>query len=360
MKPQYLNTLHQYASEYRFSEFSELLLAREAEMSRDTLKEALLMQVQIKLYASDGTLLDDLNKAEALDDQTPLRFPCLETQWVPDNIDRFISFPAERDAFEAFVACLPRAEKELRRWYGDAGAGMVHQIWSELYYFRGDMDQALFYAKKRYNACKKNRPLAMLAQFELFRSHLAKGEIIKAEQYMLDIVRSAKISPESTEAYNNARAWTNVTTGWSGDNPRYELMSDDDILPLLEDREMEVKNGIGVLSSKEKFFALYAKEHYDNIYGGRRFYMDVYHAIRLFNQKAYAPMMDYFLIAYRFSLNTGLIMPFVEYGKQLIPLLEYIKENESECNKEWLDRIITLSVQYEQCILAYRLEEASA
>ena len=61
----------------------------------------------------------------------------------------------------------------------------------------------------------------------------------------------------------------------------------------------------------------------------------------------------YFLKAHKIAVASGLVMPFVEYGRQIAPLLEHIKR-ESKTYATWAEHILELAYLYEKSLEKYR------
>ncbi|MDL2327950.1 hypothetical protein LJC64_04820, partial [Ruminococcaceae bacterium OttesenSCG-928-A11] len=73
-----LDQLYGHAAGYRFGDFDALL----KDLTPGSAGEALLLRAQIKLYATDPTFMDDLERAAAAG--TEARLPCLGGAWPAD------------------------------------------------------------------------------------------------------------------------------------------------------------------------------------------------------------------------------------------------------------------------------------
>lgn len=343
----HLNSLFHFASEYRFLDFDRRL----AESApKDIPLEAYLMQAQIKLFSCDDTLLGDLEVAGRA--AFSPRYPSLNTLWLSDCPNRFVVFSPQQNALQALVKMLPGAGAMLRRWYGEIGEGMVRQIAGELLYFMGRFDDAVYLAGDRPQA---QTPLdALLTQCTLFRCYLATGYPEKAQQCVLNMVALSKAHPQCMSSYQTFREWANATTGWSGDTPRYHEGPAGDDQPLLEDRLNAIRRGISRMSQYEEPFVDYALSRYKDAYTVRRHYMAIFHALYWYNAGDCAQMKYHFDEAYRISSATGLMMPFAEYGRQILPLLKHVEKSGTNYSKEWLDKLSSLANQYEDGLNAYR------
>jgi hypothetical protein len=347
-----LEALFRNASAYRFLDFEELFADLTPHFSPAELREACLMRAQIKLFAADATLLDDLQKA-GRDGPAP-RFPCLNGQWLPDSPNRFVVFSRTPDALRDFVRILPRVGEALEHWYGETGAVMVRQLHSEILYFSGDFAGALRLAEDLSDGDWVHRADVLLALHVRFRCCLGAGRPEEAERCMLDMIRVGKAHPACLASYLAIRDWANLTTGWSGDTPRFCDAPDGDVLPVLDDRLTAIRRGISRLSPREESFAAYAARGYAASYTMRRFYMDIFHAIYWFQAGERGEAEAHFQRACRVSLDSGLLMPFAEYGGQILPLLRSVAESGTSCSHDWLATVTRLAERYEESLRAYR------
>lgn len=344
--------LFDYACQYRFDDFNRLFSELEAVLPFGDFWEAYLMRAQIKLYIADETALSDL---EAIDHMTgPPLFPCLNNIWRSDTPNRFNVFNKAPGSLKRFWQALPPVEERLRRWHGDIGGAMACQIRCEILYFMGLFDDAIALAKTQRNIKRQNHTDSVCSLCVLFRCHLAKAAADEAEQCMRDMIRMSETSPECLEPYQSVREWTILTTGWSGDTPRYCDDSDGNRLPIFEDRLRAIRNGFALTSALEDPFLRYAQLHCRTVYTMRQFYMDIFHAIYWFQEKKHQQSELHLSRAFRIAFDSGIIAPFLEYGRQIIPLLRHAKESDTYCPGDWLDRIIAMSAQYETGLDAYR------
>lgn len=347
-----MGSLYQFATECKFDDFTALLSEMEETLPAEELGEAYLMRAQIKLFSSDETLAEDLDKAEMLG--AALRFPCLGEQWRASSPNRFVAFSAAPHSLQRFVAGLPSAEQKLAHWYGGAGSGMVRQIHSEALYFLGDSVGALALAKVQYNNSVNSLFDSLQALYVMFRSYLVAGDAASASQSMLEMAALARSHPECLVSYEVIRAFATMTTGWGGDTPRFEDAENGQPLPVLDDRLDAIRQGISDFSPVERPFVNYAMHNYEGAYAMRQHYMDIFHALYWFEAEDHEQASDFFEKAYAVSTATGLVMPFAEYGKQLASLFEFIQASDNPCSGEWAARVMALAEQYEAGIEAYR------
>lgn len=347
-----LKLLFRQASEHKFDDFDKSLDEASSCFAPDELGEALLMRAQIKLMSTDETFMDDLRHAKSPD--TPLLFPCLNDVWTCDSPNRFVVFSDADGALRNFSELLPSAEKELGALYGESGAIMVRQMQSEILYFSGKFGEALRLAELATDRGQENGSDIMLSLYVRFRCNLAMGHRERAEQCMMDMIRTAKARPECLEAYLVVRGWANVTTGWSGDSPRFHDTPQGGSRAVLEDRLSAIRNGISRLSPKEQPFVEYASRRYGGACTMRQHYTDIFNAIYWFQAGDTEQSEEHFMKAYRASVASGLVMPFAEYGTQIIPLLRYAESIDTACSREWIASILSYAERYEECLRAYR------
>ena len=348
-----LESLFQYASAYKFDSFAESFREMRPRFSAQELLDACLMQVQIKLFAADETLLGDLEQVARMEGAP--RFHCLKDRWLPDSPNRFVVFPKTPGALQDFMQLLPKAEEELKRRFGAPGAAMAHQIWGEILYFTGSFEESLHLAREADSLDQRQGADAVLSQYVQFRCNLALGLHEEAEQCMLEMIRTAKACPECVGPYEVIRDWANLTTGWSGDTPRFfEDAPRGEMLPVLEDRLEAIRKGISHLSPSEEPFAEFARRSDHEACTMRQYYMDIFHAIFWFQAGDFARAESLFSSVYRISLDSGLVMPFAEYGEQVVPLLRYIGGRGADYSQDWIAAILTLAERYEESLRVYR------
>lgn len=346
-----LQPLFQAATQYDFDTFSVLFSEMETRPG-GVPPEALLMRAQIKLYAADATFMADLDKVGAVA-CTPA-YPCMGNLWKPDSSNRFIVFNRDPQAFRQFVDALPMAEEKLSRFYGDVGGGMARQMLSEICYFIGDFERALAIAQRQYNKCENDAPGRVLALYVMFRCHLVGGDAAGAGEDMLEMISLSQKYPECLPAYEVIRAWANLTTGWSGDTPRFETDADGQPLPVFADRVDSIYDGIAKLSTAEAHFAGYASAGYSNTCTMRQHYMDIFHTLYWFEVGDNDKAMAYFDKAYAVSSACGLLTPFAEYGRQIFSLLDYLQNTATAAQDKWITDVRGIAKQYEKGIDAYR------
>ena len=346
-----MKQLYQHAVNYNFQTFHQLLLASEAFLPAASLREAYLLRGQMKLYAADGSFLEDLEKAGA---QPAPPYACLNDKWQPDTPNRLAVFKNTAGGLARFLEKLGEGEERLDSSLGIAGRGMVWQLRSEIFYFSGRIDEAMAIAERQQYISPVNPTATILAQCTMFRCYLAKGVPDKAQEHMLNMIRLAKTYPECVLTYQSIRRWASATTGWSGDNPRFHTTPQGETTSVLDDRVHTIREGYSRFSPLEEAFVDYGRNNYPRACAMRRYYMEIFNAVFWMETGDSFQAEEHFLRAYRTAVNSGMIMPFVEYGAHLLPLLEHISKSKLECSTEWIDDIASQAEQYEKSLSGYR------
>ncbi|MDL2236294.1 hypothetical protein LJC56_00455 [Christensenellaceae bacterium OttesenSCG-928-K19] len=344
--------LHQYALEYRLSEFHTLFGEYTAGQEAQNLLDAYLLQAQLKLFTADETIYDDLKQAEEIGGKA--RFPCLCLGWLPQDPNTFVVFNKDPGSLKRFLNVLPDSAALLRQWYGEPGYGMACQIRSEILYFTGNFEEAVLLAKEQYLRTEDCVSM-LIAGYILYRCYLAMDKSEDAKETLLRIIRLVKENPDHPtckKVYKTIRSWSNLTTGWSGDTPRYHHTPDGYVLPVLEDRAAEILKGISRLGPTEEPFVEYAALNYKEIYTARLLYVDIFHAVYQFRAGKKAQAEKHFTKAYHVAEATGIVMPFVEYGEQIIPLIESLAGKKYATG--WMEQIIDLARRYEESLEHFR------
>lgn len=343
-----LDKLYKLAAALRFDDFY-VAYPCSGEAVAETEDEAALIRTQIGLFASDPSALADIG---GLTIKTAEK-PCLAGVWPPDSPNRFAVFDRSDGALAGFLDALPRFALLLEKFYGSEGRAMADQVQSEILYYSGRIEEALAVAENKYKTMAKSPVDVMLAQYVMFRCYLASGAVEMAQLCMLEMIRSSKTHPECIRQYSVIRSWANMTTGWSGDSPRFIEKADTEI-PVLKDRIKEISEGIALLSPAEDAFSRESRRVCgDNACTMRGYYMDIFNALHWFSSGDNDRTRADFDKAYAISAATGLVMPFAEYGAQILPLLAHMKKAGNYAS-DWLDRVSNLAEGYEKSIVSYR------
>lgn len=343
-----IELLFQYGIEYRFEEFEKLFSKLEKCLPYHEFWEAYLMRAQIKLYASDSSAIDDLIKVEQHDGI--VCFPLFSTIWKADYVNRFSIFPQTHGALKYFLQSLECIREKIFRWYGEQGTLFVRQLQCDIYYFTGKLNESLNLANLQQQSEFKTPIDTMFLLIVQYRCNLALGNIQRAEEYMLELIRCSKANPECVDIYKSFRLWAIATTSWNGDSPRFFEDNDGTRKPLLKDRLESIKKGIARTTPIETPCVEYAERAYEGAYTLKQYYMDWFHAIYWFSVDDYRQAESYFAKAYKMAQASGLIMPIIECGEQIIPLYRYIQNSNINCSQAWLEDVITRAEHYENSL----------
>lgn len=353
MSDQDVSKLYKNALSYDFHILNENADDFECHDTQDYV-DLYLMKAQIKLLLSDQTAIHDLRQAKTLS-KSP-RMPFLFSEWKPNSPNSFIVFDSNPGSVQSFLKILTPCGELLRDWYGEQGYHTAMQIKSEILYFMGKPNEAAALSEGLFQQTESNYLYHVLTGYTLLRCYLAMGKIHAAEAVILEIIRYAKKSglPHCMEMYHTIREWVNLTTGWSGDSPRYQKTTAGDILPVLDDRITAVRKGISAPSTTEEPFVLYARRRHKSSYTMRELYMDIFGAMEAFRNGLPEQARENFLRAYRIAKPNDLLMPFAEYGGQIHGLTDYMTKQNDGIDPVWTSRMLELSRQYEKNLSAYR------
>ena len=349
-----IEDLFEYAVRCEFEDFNALFKVMELELPEKKMAEAYLMRGQIKLITTDLTAVGDLKKGAELIERP--HYPCLDSLWHADSANRFIVFPRGKGVLVSFLMLLPEAKEKMIRLYGEAGNALVRRIRYEIYYYIGAAGAVIDYVESHPNIMLSNNSnIDRMYMLSLcFRSYLSMGENEKAEQSMLGMIKMSQKYPECLQIYQEVRGWANVTTGWSGDTPRFYRDSNGHMQSVLNDRVEAVRRGIGKGRQLESCFVGFAQSAYENTYTIRQYYMDIFHAMYWLSVGDCRQAEYYFIRLYEIAEASGVIMPFVECGEQILPLLQYMRDSEVDCPSEWISKIISMASRYEESLNSYR------
>ena len=355
-KNEYMNLnmklLFKYAHDHKFEDFDTLFSKMEEELPLYEFWEAYLMRAQIKLYTTDLTILDDLARA-ARGGATP-RFPLLLSLWQYDAVNRFVAYPKATGALNAFLEVLPRVSEELFRWYGERSSVALQQLQGEILYFMGDIEAALPFAEAHRYAESKNHIDTMLGLILEYRCYLGLIQPEKAHECMFNIIRHSKLYPECVEIYERFRQWANLTTGWSGDSPRFYEDEAGKKQPVLADRLEGIKFGTARDTALEAPFLEYAQKSYEGTYRLKQYYMDWFHAMYWLSIDDRKQAESYFRKVFENMVASGLLMPVIECGEQVMPLLKYMRRRDPNL---CLDELMSRAADYEESLKQYRLAD---
>jgi len=176
----------------------------------------------------------------------------------------------------------------------------------------------------------------------------------KAHECMFDIIRHSKAYPECVEIYTAFRQWANLTTGWSGDSPRFYEDEDGKKQPVLADRMEGIKLGTARDTPIESLFLEYAQKSYDGAYKIREYCVNLFHAMYWLSIDDRRQVESYFQKVYEIMITSGLLMPIIECGEQVLPLLKYMQQRDANL---CLDNLMSRAAHYEEALKQYRLAD---
>lgn len=322
------------------------------------LGELYRIRAQVKLLTIDDSFRDDLLMAEAL---LPAEAPRVSvyTEMKFSDPNGFILFPAEAGALSRYLAALRASYDLLTSVCGEPGCLLAKQIESVILYYTGDIAGSLKIAERvnRSSFALSINTLLLMSGYVMLRCYLAVGRADDAETIYQQIISWSKDSGEANCAmmYQTIRAWTNLTTGWSGDMPRFHTTPDGVVFPVLEDRAAAIIKGISDLGPTEEPLVRLAKRKTPSVYTMRQLFMDIYHAVVNYNFNTAASVTS-FLQAFQITSENQLVMPFAEYGMQIIPLLEHVAHKQPQLDNHFLELLISQANLYEKSLLSFRGE----
>lgn len=247
--------LRKSIEEYDLKEYDSLAFPLEQTCKQEDLGEMHLCRAHLKMLISDVTFEEDLLSAESLLPEGS-RYPPLFEGLAPQSPNGFILFYNQENSLPRFLDALERLERKTEKYCGSFGLHMNRQLQSEILYYMGEVQRAGAIASvvRSYALKRGEDALAVMAGYSLLRCNLVIGNIGDTEEEIMRIFRCIKRAPHSRHAkmYETMRDWLNLTTGWSGDTPRYYQSPDGTMLPIFEDRIIAIQKGISTLGPTEK------------------------------------------------------------------------------------------------------------
>lgn len=329
-------------------------------LQEEDLGELYYLRAQIKLLILDPTMLRDLERATALR-RPGQSYNSFFTVYEPAEANGFILFSPAKGSIIRFKAALYEAYG-LFDSINREDTLIAKQVECEIHYFTAQFDWAIALAEKLYenHASNGRHAYAIWAAYVLLRCYLAMGMADEAEEFIMRIIRQVRDSNKNNclKMYETIRSWLNLTTGWSGDTPRYHVTPSGAAFPALEDRIEAIEHGISALGQTELPFVELARQREKDIYTMREMYMGVFDAMSAFKGGDHGLADETIYGVYEKSCDSGIAMPFVEYGGQLAPVLGYLRQNSAERYPEkWLGHLEELAAQYERGLVRFRGEQ---
>lgn len=335
-------------------DFSDEAFAEFDEISRG---ELYLIHSQLKLFLFDATMLDDMEIARKLLPRGTMVDSLFHTMKF-SSPNMLMHIPTTEDEFQRFWSALEQMQYLLAEHTGSYGYYLCAIFKAEILYFTGRYRASLSLVEPIARALRLQGDTlqATLAYYTLIRCHLALGMPAEARMGISCVVNWAKEGPLQHEAYSIIRSWLNVTTGWSGDSPRYHIVPDGTIVPVFEDRTVAIQQGICQLCGSEADFGKLAAQFGTTLFNVRELYMKVYQVVVSY-QTATQPLSETNLPeVFQIVRDTGMIQTIIDYGKQIVPTLTAALA-QGIFDSEWLSEMIERANEFEQYICAFRDED---
>jgi LuxR family maltose regulon positive regulatory protein len=255
----------------------------------------------------------------------------------------------QEGAFEKYIGALERSVQYTSKVLDGYMAGMDILAKAELCFFKADLTNAELYAAGAFDAAERARQydIRNRALFIMMRVCLARGKY----EYMPTVLHQLNQQIGFTE-YANRQLTYDVVTSWF--YTRIGLLN---YVPNWIDHDFEEESiseyGMG-FANLMKAHLLYHKKQYKQLL--TFLYREESHASSLYMQIDYAVLkalcnysinnkdasFEILVDAYELSRGNGLIMPFVEYGKEMRTLTGAAEKSGSVAGRipdEWLNNI---------------------
>jgi LuxR family maltose regulon positive regulatory protein len=256
---------------------------------------------------------------------------------------------AREGAFEEYIGALERSVQHTSKILDGYMAGMDILAKAELCFFKGDLNNAELYAEGAFDAADRSRQydIRNRSRFIMMRICLARGKY----EYMPTVLHQLNQQIEFTE-YANRQLTYDVVTSWF--YTRIGLLN---YIPNWIDHDFDYES----ISEYDISFAnlmrahlLYHKKQYKQLLAFLS--REESHVSSLYMQIDYAVLkalcnysinnkdasFEILVDAYELSRVNGLIMPFVEYGKEMRTLTGAAEKSGNVAGRipdEWLNNI---------------------
>ena len=330
-------------------------------LAGEILGELYFMRAQIKLFYSDETLLEDLKMAGKLLPNGNKR-PSMGTRFRTDTPNLFTIFYPEGGSLSRFKLSLHKSLPLLQKFGGDVAVRLAKLCEAEIIYFTGNFEKALAIAEPVCREATKDSAhyVSIMGGFILVRCYIALGDAEKLEAAMAQLIRYSKIlsRPDYRELYAKIMGWVNCTTGWMGETPRYHITPSGVRLSVLSDRILVMNEKINAHGIFESALYRAAKHTYPEAVSMKDLYARIYEAMVQFNLGKKEQAAAIFYEVYMLTQKNRVIMPFVEYGAQILPLLQYSlsRKDSARFARRWSDKLNQMATQYEAALLVIRGE----
>lgn len=356
---EHLSLMQQYTVQGKLRELYALTERLMSEVEGPALGEVYLYRAQLKLFILDPTFAGDLEYAERLL-AGGSRIPSFLATFQPLDPNGFILFEPRAGSVADFISTMHASAAPIEKYCGDAGISMCSQLESEILYYTGKLEEGAQIAESRfrYNLEQGLYSFALMAGYTLLRCHFALGDAEGAMAAIQEVYVLARRpeQPNLQRMYATIRSWINLTTGWSGDTPRFNVTPSGKEFPVLDDRLDAIQEGIDQLGPTEAPFVDIARQVYPEGYTMRECYMDVFGAMADYRNGDKQGLLQKFQVVYQKAYGNRIIMPLVEYGRQIVPLVEYLIESEDGkgFDRKWLADIAQLAMDYERGLETFR------
>lgn len=318
--------------------------------------ELYLLRAQLKLLLGDSSMLEDCIEAQKLLPKSVQYESLFATMEFKFN-NCFICFCTNKARFQKQLSVIDQLQPMLENLTGIYGTYFCAQIKGEILYYCGKYQEAISIIEPSYLYFKNQHDSihAMLAGHVLLRCYLAQGYHEKARRIVSSLFLWSKEGNNQMSIYQSIRMWLNLTTGWSGDNPRYHITPDGATIPFLEDRILAIRKGMSKPHPDENALIQLSQNWQYQNYSMVNYYVQIYHIVVSY----YSSLQTIHELALPEILsiahNTGIVQPIIEYGAHIIPLLtDAFKEQLYD--KVYLTDIIHQANKYEKCLCQYREE----
>lgn len=279
------------------------------------------------------------------------------------NVVSFVKNP-ESGGFEKFIEAIFDVAPYATRVMNGCGFGMEYLSATKMSYNTGNFKSA---EKNAYQAIykaqqKEQNDMEIMSYFLLLRTSVARGDSYLSDNYFQVLKSQTKMqqSPNCLKTLDIAMSWFYVVIG------QYSKVSDWIKNKNKEDEEKSLNEifspvclGVDTLICARYYLAqnkysevLDIFKNEDNLYGADNFLLgtieiEVLRSICYLHFGYNEKTLDSLEKAYELSVGNSLIMTFIEYGKQMMQLIMFAKQNEKcKIPKDWLNDIYEKSSSF--------------
>ena len=341
------------------------------ELESEEQEELYLIRAQIKIFTGDETILDDLKAAKKLLPGGAAlpgggTLPAAGTGYISDTSNLFIVFSARPGSVSRFKVALQKSIPLFQKLCGDACASLAMAMEADILYHTGHIEKALSIAAPVYSALVEANQyyMAMVVGFILIRCHIAQGNPKKTEQVIAQLAKYSRIlsKPRLKEVYKTVQGWINCTTGYMGAYPRFLRTPDGLEHCVLDLRTQMMLADITERGHLEGAVVRCARHSIPDAFAVKELYANLYNAMLLFQLGKREGAVALFYEQYMKTQKNRVIMAFAEYGKQILPLLQYAlgRPDGDRFARRWSDKLNQMATQYEESLCVIRGEQKTA